>query len=267
MEVKFDLETELSELEKSLPEEAKDLTIDSVLSNFADHTMTGRVLEVCFDLDLQFDLTPYGFEDYTVSKNSYGTNEAFNVAERLRKLRRANAILKAKNSGILTFRTTDGLFSATAKKNESGEVLLRVFESETAIHMASIFIGKLVILSDESYEPQTVIIRYTGDFIGKSGEFYEANEQLGRCAQILKVNFTSFDLPKDPDLTEYLNCFSSSIDLQEISSCEIHPCDLSINSRDLVGGMSIGFHPERVKTIISEENPIGTAKKKYGALQ
>ncbi len=241
-------------LEKEVSPEDFNITVDNILFGFCDYSMMIKLLEICGDKDLQFDLSPYGYEEYLVSRSSYKSDVGYRNAERLKKLKKAKAILAAKDSGILTFRSTNGSLSAVAEKTDIGEILLRIF-NRMGKQLASVLIGKLTVLEDESYEPQKVILKYIGEFVRKPEVFYESIERLDRRGQLLQLDFHCYAANDNPQ--EFLNFF-----LSEISSTTICSREISNESRSLLGGIGVGFHPEKVEAIVSDEYPSGSARKR-----
>lgn len=236
---------------------------DYVLSNFCESDMINSLLEACSCFDLQVDLSPYGYTEYSVSRKTYDKEEEYQEAERIRRLKKSSAILKSQNSGVLTFKSVNCKLKAKATKTDSGDIFLKIFRSKDRLHIASVLIGQSPKLADDSYDMRTVIIRYNGELVARPGFFYEAVETMSRYGPVEKLNFTVFDGSADP--REYLRNFSNVIDLDEISSNEIFPRELSFDKMDLVRGMSIGFHPERVEAILSsDEYPNGGARRKIG---
>lgn len=251
------LTEELKRLERMIPESEKGLTMDDIILSFADKSVIARIMEIRGDLDLQFDLSSYGYPEYILSSRSY-QDEGSTIAEKLRKLRRVAALIRLRddiennNAGL-------PLIGGIIRRTEDGSLILKVFDNKLPV--AAVLVRKQVVLEDGSYEPQEIFMRYSGRFSGESGKFYEATEQLTRYGQLTSVSFHSYD--EGSVLRKDIYDFSNPINAEPIDSHRIIIADIPYDKKDSIGGISFGLHPNRVETVASEEYPSGSARRKH----
>jgi len=265
----LDLREELRILEEIIPESERNITIDSLISKFSDqHSVIGVLMSFMGDLDLQPDLTDYGYTNYSVPTKLYLPEDAI-IAEKLRLLRRTAAILRLKDAmenhkAGMPLRAEYGKRYGLIRNDETREIILDIFDKDH-VQQGSIIIYKKTLLIGNSYEPQLVVIRYSGDFAGEPGMFYEATEDLATRGQIASLLVQEYDEATvvSPDMYD----FSYMLPGKPIDEKLIHICNIPYEKRDLVRGLSLGLHPERIAEIREEKYPVGSARKKHGALQ
>ena len=267
-----DLCEELRILEEIVPEAERNITIDSLINKFSNqHSLIGILMSFMGDLDLQPDLSDYGYTNYSVPVKLYLPEDAI-IAEKLKLLRRTAALIRLKDAienhqAGLPLRTEFGKRYGLIRNDETGELVLDIFNKDH-VQQASIIIYKKMVLVDGSYEPQCVAIRYSGDFAGEPGMFYEVVEDLATRGQLASLSIHEYD---EASVISSLgiNTYDFGVMLpgSPMDRHSVDVCDVPYEKRDLVRGLSLGLHPERIAEICKEENPIGSARKKHSALQ
>jgi hypothetical protein len=220
------------------------------------------------DLDLHPDLFYYGYTNYSVPVKLYLPEDAI-IAEKLRLLRRTAAILRLKsdiedNHKGMPLKSVYGERRGLIRKDANGETILDLFDKDH-VQKGSIIIYKQTVLVDKSYEPQLVVIRYSGDFAGEPGMFYEVTENLATRGKIASLSSCEYDETSvlSPDMYD----FSYVIPGEPMDTKLIHICDVSYEKKDLIRGLSLGLHPERIAEIYGEKTPVGKGRVKESTLQ
>ena len=267
------LPEELEELERIIPAESIDITIDNIINKFSNQSSaTDVMIGFMEDLELEFDLACleyYGYKNYSVPTHLYQIGDPLLcVVEKLRVLRKAAAIIRLQddienNNVVLPLKSENGKYYGSIRNNEDGELVLDVFNNDR-VQQVSIIVHNKKLLEDNSYEPQSVVIRYSGDFAGESGMFYEIVEDLALLSQISSLSISAYD--EYSVLSPEMYDFSYMLPGKPIDEKVINICQISNEKKDL-GKLSLGLHPDKISEICGEENPIGSARRKKGTLQ